>query len=45
MADTFGKFKDSLNRGIASIGAKASTSVEKSKLKTQTILSEAFYCG
>ena len=34
MADTFGKIKDSFNKGIASIGAKASTSVEKSKLKS-----------
>lgn len=33
--DTFGKFKDSFNRGIASIGAKASNSVEKSNLKRQ----------
>ncbi len=35
MAGEFGKFKDSLNKSIASIGAKASNSVEKSKLKSQ----------
>ncbi len=35
MADTFGKFKDTFNKGIASIGAKASNNVEKSKLKNQ----------
>ncbi len=35
MAGEFGKFKDSLNKSIASIGAKASNSVEKSRLKNQ----------
>ena len=34
MADAFGKIKDSFNKGIASIGAKASNNVEKSKLKS-----------
>ncbi len=35
MAGEFGKFKDSFNKSIANIGAKASNSVEKSRLKGQ----------
>lgn len=34
MADAFDKFKSSLNRGIATISVKTSSSLEKSKLRT-----------
>lgn len=34
MADTFDKLKSSLNRGITAISVKTSSSLEKSKLKT-----------
>lgn len=33
-ADTFGKFRTSINRGIATISVKTSSSLEKTKLKT-----------
>ena len=35
MADTFEKFKSSVNKGITTISVKATSSLEKSKLKTQ----------
>ena len=34
-ADAFDKFKSSINRGIATISVKTSSSLEKSKLKTR----------
>lgn len=34
MADTFEKLKSSINRGIATISVKTSSSLEKTKLKT-----------